>query len=150
MRLMKINDELALQGFCRTLFALLPKDFTLYLHGDLGAGKTTFSRYLIQAASPDTKVKSPTYTLVEPYNIGGRLFYHFDLYRLSSPDELYALDVDDIFSTPSVRLVEWPSQAQDGLPSPDLDVYIEIETDQSRRMRLEARSDKGIKVLNQL
>ena len=118
----------------------------IYLDGDLGAGKTTFSRGLIRQLGHQGAVKSPTYTLVEPYEVFEFPLYHFDLYRLSHPEEVEFLGVDDYFKPPAVCLIEWPDRGKGILPAPDVRFTLTDEGD-GRRLGWQASSSKGVEIV---
>ncbi|MDO4897308.1 MAG: tRNA (adenosine(37)-N6)-threonylcarbamoyltransferase complex ATPase subunit type 1 TsaE [Moraxella sp.] len=106
---------------------------SLWLSGDLGVGKTTFTRYLLRALGHTGAVKSPTYTLVEPYNINGKPVYHADLYRLNDPEELDFIGFFEYFDEPnSLVIIEWASRAERMLPKPDMMINITRQADERR------------------
>lgn len=121
----------------------------LYLHGALGTGKTTLVRGILRALGHVGLVKSPTFTLVEPYSFDGLIVYHIDLYRVSDPEELEFLGFRDYLESESVCLVEWAERGVEKLPSPDLDVTIQ-NVDDTRTVELESYSDRGTELLSGL
>lgn len=119
----------------------------IYLHGDLGAGKTTLVRGLIQYFLPQVKVKSPTYTLVEDYDVEQnksllKHIYHFDLYRLGDPEELEYLGGRDYFSSDSLCLVEWPERGEGWLAKADLEITLKYQVD-GRAVEVQSFSESG-------
>lgn len=108
----------------RELARLGPAPAVIYLSGELGAGKTTFSRGFIQACGHAGAVKSPTYTLIEPYDLPGGKVFHLDLYRLNDPAELEFLGLPDLIAQGGVCLIEWPERGGQELPLPDLTIVL--------------------------
>lgn len=132
--------------------AFLEKGFggtCIFLRGELGAGKTTFSRSLLHSLGHKGNVKSPTYTLVEPYELGEITLFHFDLYRVADPEELEFMGIRDYFSSTSACIVEWPEKGQQLLPSPDLIIDIQYQ-DEGRFFEIEGKSDFGISCVSML
>lgn len=96
----------------------------IFLRGQLGVGKTTLARGILRGLGHTGPVKSPTYTLVEPYELGEREVLHFDFYRINDPEELAFIGIDDLMGSSALKLVEWPERARDRLPNPDLDISL--------------------------
>jgi tRNA threonylcarbamoyladenosine biosynthesis protein TsaE len=138
-----LADEAATMAAGAKLASRLSSGLTIYLHGDLGAGKTTFVRGLLRGLGHQGKVKSPTYTLVEPYVISRFNIYHFDLYRFIDPEEWDAAGFRDYFNPQSLCLVEWPEKAGDLVPQADMDVTLTIEND-GRMLNIQANSEKAL------
>lgn len=139
-------DEAAMVSLGARLGALCEPGLVIFLQGDLGMGKTTFSRGFIQSLGHAGAVKSPTYTLVEPYHLRGLDIFHFDLYRLGDPEELEFMGIRDYFGDLSVCLVEWPERGLGALPSADL--VINIERDNAgRRLDFRAQTEQGRRIL---
>lgn len=151
MNLLKLHvaGEAAMVEFGRTVASVLEAGTALYLSGDLGAGKTTLARGLARGLGHTGAVKSPTYTLVEPYLDLPVPIYHFDLYRLGDPEELEYLGVRDYFDDAAITLVEWPQRGGDFLPTPDLGISMAEQGD-GRRIEIRACSDRGHAALARL
>lgn len=123
------------EQFGATLWQQLPTNAIIFLHGDLGAGKTTLVRGFLRAAGFLGAIKSPTYTLVEEYTIQDRKIFHFDLYRITEPEELQWIGINDYFTQNSLCFIEWPNKGKGFLPSPDYEISL-INRDLGREMMM--------------
>lgn len=150
-----LKDEAALLDTARALAngvkahenALAESGLTIYLLGELGAGKTTFSRGFIQQLGHQGHVKSPTYTLVESYELEPWQINHFDLYRLADPEELEFMGIRDYLGTHRIILAEWPQRGEGYLPQPDIIITIDY-ADTARSITLEALTERGRELLD--
>jgi tRNA threonylcarbamoyladenosine biosynthesis protein TsaE len=115
-----------------------PGGALVFLEGDLGAGKTTLVRGLLRGLGHRGPVRSPTYTLVETYELPGALVHHLDLYRIADPEELEYLGIRDLLDGNSLVLVEWPERGAGVLPAPDIRVHIE-HLQEGRRLGFDAK-----------
>jgi tRNA threonylcarbamoyladenosine biosynthesis protein TsaE len=145
-------DETATQGFAQALAARPAlRQALIELHGDLGAGKTTFVRHLLRALGVQGRVKSPSYAVVEPYTVqttqGELNIWHFDLYRFADPREFEEAGFRDLLASPGLKLVEWPEKAQGVLPVPDLALHIMALADDSRQVTAVAHTALGQELL---
>lgn len=122
-----LADEQATLAFGQQLARLLDGRGLVTLQGNLGGGKTTLCRGLIQALGHNGKVKSPTYTLVEPYELPGGKVLHYDLYRLADPEELEFLGMRDHLDAGTLTLIEWPERAGSLLPPADLALHLSVQ-----------------------
>jgi tRNA threonylcarbamoyladenosine biosynthesis protein TsaE len=145
-----LNSEEATEQFGAHLVNVLEGSGIVFLKGDLGAGKTTLCRGVLRALGYKGAVKSPTFTLVEPYELLVHTVYHFDLYRLSDPDELNYLGVDEYFISQALCLIEWSEKGLGLLPKPDLEIEMRVIGDTSRRLFVKSGSDKGERALARL
>jgi tRNA threonylcarbamoyladenosine biosynthesis protein TsaE len=149
----RLHEEAGTIALGASFAHALAPGLTIYLHGDLGAGKTTLTRAMLHAAGYGGHVKSPTYTLAEPYTVtvGGRQLevVHFDLYRMGSPEEFLDAGFREHFNDATVCIVEWPERGEPVLPPPDIEVFLRI-AGEGRDVELQALSDKGRQCLDRL
>lgn len=148
-----LHDEAGTAALGASLARALAPGLILYLHGDLGAGKTALTRALLHAAGHAGHVRSPTYTLAEPYRVtlAGEPVevIHFDLYRMSSPEEFIEAGFREYFNARTICIVEWPEKAESLLPQPDINVVLKVAGD-GRDVELQALSDQGFQCLARL
>lgn len=149
-----LENESATLAFARRVAKFLSgldqPSLSIHLEGNLGMGKTTFARGLLQAMGHEGAVKSPTYTLVEEYELEARKIYHFDLYRLADPEELEFIGIRDFFeggSTPTLCLIEWAERGQGMLPKPDFELTLE-KCGQGRKATLSSIKEQQSTALN--
>lgn len=128
---------------------LIAQGLVVYLHGDLGAGKTTLTRGFVRAMGHQGNVKSPTYTLVEPYELPPWRVFHFDLYRLSDPEELEYMGIRDYFSDDCCCFIEWPEKGAKFIAAADLVIDIAYQQEQ-RHISIQAYSQHGMNILFEL
>jgi tRNA threonylcarbamoyladenosine biosynthesis protein TsaE len=120
-----------------------------YLNGDLGAGKTTLTRGIMRAYGYEGAVKSPTYTIVEPYEFAKCHIYHFDLYRLADPEEVEYLGAEEYFSESNLCLIEWADRGLRIIPAADLTIDLETQGT-GRQLNCQIHSEKGLKIAKRL
>jgi tRNA threonylcarbamoyladenosine biosynthesis protein TsaE len=123
------------------------RDAFVELRGPLGAGKTTFVRHLLRALGVSGRVKSPSYAVVEPYELPGLNCWHFDFYRFHDPREWEDAGFRDVFAAPGLKLAEWPEKAHGWLPPADLRIDIEPLADDARAVTFEAGTPRGAELL---
>ena len=122
-----LADEAASLAFAQKLASVLKPSLTVYLAGDLGAGKTTLTRGLLRAWGFEGTVKSPTYTIVESYELDGFKVEHFDLYRFQSPEEWLDAGLDELFDDNTIALIEWPQMATGFVPAADVTIALSVQ-----------------------
>ncbi len=147
--IVKMPTEAATENFGAQIALVSPPGVILFLTGELGAGKTTLTRGFLRGLGYLGPVKSPTYTLVEPYELEAGRVYHLDLYRLSDPEELEFMGIRDYFEDVSTCLIEWPERAKDRLPAPDLRLNI-VYSNPGRRVAITGVTQAGRGVLERL
>jgi tRNA threonylcarbamoyladenosine biosynthesis protein TsaE len=154
---MEVNDTLvceiagehAMVAFGVLIGQALSVGSKVFFRGDLGSGKTTLCRGILRAWGHNGVVKSPTYTLVEPYSCRTVDIYHFDFYRLNDPEELEFMGIRDYFDNQNICLIEWPEQGGYMIPEADLDIFLE-QLDQRRKIKLVACGIRGRDILSKI
>ena len=149
VKTLRCLSEDATQAFASVL-ALQPdiRHAFIALHGNLGAGKTTLVRHLLRALGVSGRVKSPTYAVVEPYELADLNVWHFDFYRFADPQEWEDAGFRDIFASAGLKLAEWPEKAGDKLPVADLDITLTTLSDTARGISLRANTATGVALLD--
>jgi len=154
-RLFHWPDESACERFAQALAQALthapgPMHASIELHGTLGAGKTSLVRHLLRALGVTGRIKSPSYAVLESYQLPAGEVSHFDFYRFNDPREWEDAGFREIFTAPGLKLSEWPEKAAGMLPTPTLAIHLEAQDDQSRRVRVEACTPEGQVLLDGL
>lgn len=144
-----LQGEEELQRLGAIIAKVTPLGSVIFLYGTLGAGKTTFSRGFLKGLGFRGRVKSPTYTLVESYELEDKVINHFDFYRIVDPHELDFLGIQDYFLPNMICLVEWPERGKTLLPPADLSCYIEVNS-RGREIKIIADSPLGKDILMRL
>lgn len=148
-----LHEEAGTLALGASLARALQPGLTIYLHGDLGAGKTALTRAMLHALGHTGHVKSPTYTLAEPYTvtIGDEAVnvIHFDLYRMASAEEFLDAGFREYFNHKTICIIEWPEKAETVLPPPDISISLAV-AGEGRDVELHALSDQGVECLNRL
>ncbi|MBB4844283.1 tRNA threonylcarbamoyladenosine biosynthesis protein TsaE [Paucibacter oligotrophus] len=151
-RVLQWPDEAATQAFCARLALVLQThpslmNASIELHGSLGAGKTSWVRHLLRALGVEGRIKSPSYAVMESYELPLGLVSHFDFYRFDDPREWEDAGFRDVFAASGLKLSEWPEKAAGMLPTPDLQIWIATQADESRSVKLVAGTEGGVALL---
>ncbi len=151
VKTLRWHDEAATERFARALAAQPALKLAyIELQGDLGAGKTTLVRHLLRALGVQGRVKSPTYAVVEPYELPDIHIWHFDFYRFNDPREWADAGFRDIFASPGLKIAEWPQNAAGCVPPADLVLQLHVADDESRQVTLNAFTQLGVALLDGL
>ncbi|HET9679149.1 MAG TPA: tRNA (adenosine(37)-N6)-threonylcarbamoyltransferase complex ATPase subunit type 1 TsaE [Gammaproteobacteria bacterium] len=144
-----LPDTSATEALGAALARIIRSGAVIYLHGDLGAGKTTLVRGLLQALGHKGAVRSPTYTLIEPYQFDRLNAFHLDLYRLGDPEELDYLGIRELDDPAALVLIEWPERGHGWLPAADISLRLSMEKD-GRNAEIAGHSEKGSELIKNL
>lgn len=145
----RLTEEAETESLASKIARSCETGTVIFLRGDLGAGKTTFSRGFLHGLGHKGNVKSPTYTLVEPYEVGPWRVFHFDLYRLADPEELEFIGIRDYFDDDCLCLIEWPDRGAGLLASADLEISIDF-AQQGRSISISANTPNGRAIVKTL
>jgi len=148
-RVLELHSEAAQERLGAGIAAACEAPLLIFLEGELGAGKTTLARGFLRALGHRGAVKSPTYTLIESYDVDGTAVFHLDLYRVADPEELEYLGLRELLAETALVLVEWPERGAGWLPAPDLRVCIRHCPD-GRRIELSAPGTRGRQIIERL
>lgn len=150
---LSLADEAKTQALGIALAKAVAPGLVIYLHGDLGAGKTELTRAMLNGMGHTGRVKSPTYTLIEPYEINLNqmpvIVAHFDLYRMADPEEFLDAGFREYFNTSNICIVEWPEKGDAVLPPPDIHITLTV-TNNGRNVELNSLSENGDICLDRL
>ncbi|MTJ01507.1 tRNA (adenosine(37)-N6)-threonylcarbamoyltransferase complex ATPase subunit type 1 TsaE [Idiomarina piscisalsi] len=144
-----LSNEEATLALAKRFANSMKEPVVVYLEGELGAGKTAFCRGIIQAMGHEGAVKSPTYTLVEPYQLSGWRIHHFDLYRLADPEELEYMGIRDYFADDTLNFIEWPEKGAGWLPDADIEIALSYY-EQGRKITINALTNAGKNIVTSL
>jgi len=144
-----LKDEFETVAFGGLLAKASNGSGIIFLHGDLGMGKTTLCRGVLNGLGHNGRVKSPTYTLVEPYELPGYTVYHFDLYRLAEPEELEFMGIRDYLDQHALSIIEWPEKGAGILPDADMELNFEM-SGAGRSVRWHGNTQYGKTMANKL
>ena len=147
--LFQLENLVATEKLAKKISRILKPDFIVALSGNLGAGKTTLTREILRNFGIIGAIKSPTFTLVEPYQLASYTIYHFDLYRFSDPEEWFDCGFDEYFNQPQISFIEWAEKAEGLLPEIDWLIKITID-DEQRTLTINALTNNGIVCLTKL
>lgn len=145
----ELPNEEATLALAKRFSESIKEPVVVYLEGELGAGKTAFCRGVIQAMGHEGAVKSPTYTLVEPYQLSGWRIHHFDLYRLADPEELEYMGIRDYFAEDTLNFIEWPEKGAGWLPDADIEIALSYY-EQGRKVIINALTNTGKTIVQSL
>lgn len=140
----------ATENLATRIAEVIVPNFIVSLNGNLGAGKTTLTRAILRAIGITGSIKSPTFTLVEPYQLESYTVYHFDLYRFSDPEEWFEAGFDEYFNDPQISFIEWAEKAEGLIPPIDWQINIKFLNDERRELIINALTDTGDKCLMKL
>lgn len=148
-QMVSLPDEAATDALAQKLASVLDEGLVVYLHGPLGAGKTSFARALLTSLGVGERVKSPTYSLIEGYAAGDRPAWHLDLYRIADPAELEWLGLDALADPEALVLIEWPERGRGALPAADIELNLAYLGD-GRGATFRECSARGRRVLSRM
>lgn len=144
-----LPDEEAQLAFGASLASVCQAPLVLALEGDLGAGKTTLVRGFMRGLGYKDKVKSPSYTLVEAYELPSKTIFHFDFYRITDPEELDFIGIQEYAASHAILLLEWPEKAGSRLPAVDVVIHLSLN-ESGRDCELAAKTERGARVISAL